>query len=113
MKFKVISFIVMLSFYSVANAYPLQKGMISGYLPYAEGEREVFFFSLKPLAGGGCNNTNRFAIDSNSKNFNSVVSAVMASFHSKQEVTIQYTAKCDTYSNSWDAHYICVGDIPC
>lgn len=95
------------------NAYPTQQGNLKGYLPYAEAEREVFFFNLDTTTVRGCNTSNRYAIDSNHKNFKSVVSAVMAAFHSKTPVRVYFEEKCDTYSNSFDSRYICIGDIPC
>ena len=114
MSCKLLCFVIISAFsLSNAYAYPLDSGLIKGYLPYANGTKEIFFFKLEGTAVSGCNTTRRYAINSDSKNFKSVVSAVMASFHSKQSVKVHFSEACNAYSNAFDANYICVGDIPC
>lgn len=113
MKFK--SLLLLTTFFctSSVSAYQTQHGKIKGYLPYAEPEREVFFFNLDTTVKKGCNTTNRYAIDSSHKNFKSVVSAVMSAFHSNTPIRAYFVESCDIYPNSFDSAYVCVGDIPC
>jgi len=96
-----------------AFSYNTQLGNLDGYLPYSNGTKEIFFFKLDSTSASGCNGTNRYAIDSDHKNFKSVVSAVMASFHSKTPIRVRYEETCNTFSNAFDSSYICIGDIPC
>lgn len=110
---KIVFLITVVFSTSHAQAYDLEGGFIKGYLPYAQGGREIFFFNVDSTVASGCNVTNRYAIDNTKDNFKSVVSAVMAAYHSKTAIKVRVIKECNVFPNAFDANYICVGDVPC
>jgi hypothetical protein len=46
---------------------PLFSARLSGYIPYSSGEEEILIFKLSKISTGGCNTTQRFAIDNKNK----------------------------------------------
>lgn len=90
-----------------------QSGQIQGYFPYHTGQKEILFVKLNNNVSGGCNTTARFAIDSNSQGYKSTQASIMAAFHAKTTIHVNYSATCSSYNNVYDINYICVGDIDC
>jgi hypothetical protein len=43
------------------------SGTVEGYIPYSSGEEEILIFKLSKISTGGCNTTQRFAIDNKNK----------------------------------------------
>ena len=54
-----------------------------------------------------------FAIDSKTPKFEGTVAAVMAAYHSKSPVSIEYLSSCNAWGNAADIAFMCVGDINC
>jgi hypothetical protein len=99
-----------------ANAYPLVAGIVTGYLSAGTSvgqANEMFFFQITNQPGGGCNTTNRFAINSTNNNFKTLVASVMAAYTTQTPINVQWQSTCNTWPNSYDANYVCVGSIPC
>jgi len=90
-----------------------QTGRITGYIPYSDGDRQVFIISLDTGQVDGCNVTARYAIDSGSPRFKNTMAAAMMAFHSQTPVTVSYNTTCAAWSNSHDLSYVCVGALPC
>jgi hypothetical protein len=91
-----------------------QNGEISGLVAYESGGKKMLFFKIVGAAPAACNTTARFVIDSASKiNFDLMSSTILSAYHSKTPVQVEYNQTCNTWGNSFDARYICVGDIAC
>lgn len=90
-----------------------QTSEISGYLPFSNADKEIFIFKLKDNISGGCNATGRFAIDSTSVRFVGMRTALIAAFHAKSKVRVSYDGSCDSWSNTYDATMVCIGEINC
>lgn len=88
-------------------------GVVTGYIPYSNAGKEVFFVKITNSSTSGCNTTGRFAIDDDSERFDVTRSAVIAAYHAQTPVTIVFKASCDTWSNATDINYMCFGNIPC
>jgi hypothetical protein len=88
-------------------------GKVTGYIPYANGNTQIFLFSVDSNLSGGCNTTARYTITSASAQFKSVQAAVMAAFHSQTPVMVYYSSTCNGWGNSWDLNSVCIGTIPC
>jgi hypothetical protein len=109
---KYLLLVISLIFSSAAFSARL-SGTVEGYIPYSSGEKEILIFKLANSATGGCNTTQRFAIDSNDKKYKATLSAILAAFHSKTTVAVDYLPSCNAWGNSADIRYICVGNINC
>jgi hypothetical protein len=105
----VISFFIC----AFANAENFQTGKVIGYIPSDFQGKELFFVQIEGNATGGCNTTSRFVIDSSQPKFKSVRAAIMASFYSQVPIVAVYNQTGNTFPNSWDLLYVCVGPIPC
>ena len=90
-----------------------QTGVVQGYVPYSDGDREILIFKITNNVSEGCNATGRFAIDNTSLRYKSTLSAIIAAFHSKEEISVEYLSSCNAWVNSADVNFICVGDINC
>jgi hypothetical protein len=90
-----------------------QSGTITGFIPYSTGTKEILIFKLKDNISGGCNTTGRFAIDSTSVRYKATLSAVIASYHAQTPIKVEYKQTCNSWGNSADISFICVGDISC
>ncbi|MES2206721.1 MAG: hypothetical protein V4525_07995 [Pseudomonadota bacterium] len=113
--FKIFFTTIFLGFTEFANSASL-AGISTGYLSYADPAyvaNETFFFQVNTSTSTGCNTTARFAINSTSKNFKTLIATVMAAHASGTPMTVNYSANCTTYPNSYDANYVCVGSLPC
>ncbi|WP_419811821.1 hypothetical protein [Bacterioplanoides sp.] len=89
------------------------SGKIEGLIPYSSGDHEILIFKLDNNRTGGCNTTERFAIDSSSKKYTATLSSVLAAFHSKTSIVVEYKNSCNYLGNSADVNFICVGSINC
>jgi len=107
--------LIIFAFCLVANAenYQSQSAKITGFVPYDFQGKELFFVQIEGNVAGGCNTTGRFVIDSSQPRFKSVRAAIMASFYAQLPIVVAYANTCNTYPNSWDLSYVCVGSIPC
>jgi len=90
-----------------------QYGKIVGYVPYHSGGVKHFAFKLENNIVEGCNTSGRFYIDESNLSYNEVVSSLIAAFHSKTDVKVNYSTTCNVWSNSYDANYVCIGGINC
>ena len=91
----------------------VHTGEVIGYLPYSSAGKEILVFKLSNNVSGGCNSSARFAIDDTSLRYKNTVSAVMAAFHSKTTIKVDYLSTCNAWGNSADIAYICVGEVGC
>ena len=91
----------------------MQTGEIIGYLPYSQAGKEIIFFKLQGNVSAGCNITGRFAMDDSSLRYKTTVSAVIAAFHSKTPIMVDYSSSCNTWGNAADVNFICIGNINC
>ncbi len=89
------------------------SGQVIGYFPYHTGQKEILFIRLDSGVSGGCNTTERFAIDSNSPGYKSTQASIMAAFHAKTTINVNYSSTCNVFGNAYDINYICVGNIAC
>lgn len=106
--------IVIFMVFCVEVSAATQAGKIVGYVPYDANGKEMIFFQLQGNVSGGCNTTARFVIDSSSLKFRGTVAAIIAAYHAQADVTVIHQQSCSSWSNSWDAQAICVGNInPC
>lgn len=107
--------LIIFTFCLVANAenYQSPSAKITGFVPYDFQGKELFFVQIEGSVAGGCNTTGRFVIDSSQPRFKSVRATIMASFYAQLPIVVAYANTCNTYSNSWDLLYVCVGSIPC
>lgn len=110
---KKIVTLIIFAFCLVAKAESYQSAKVIGFIPYDFQGRELFFVQIEGNVSGGCNTTGRFVIDSSQPRFKSVRAAIMASFYAQLPIVAAYTQTCNTYPNSWDLAYVCVGPIPC
>jgi hypothetical protein len=108
-----LAMFLMLSSFSYGQEQLLQTGKITGYIPYEFEGKEVFVLQLEGNVSGGCNTTGRFAIDSSQLKFKATRAAVMAAFHSQTPVTVFYNQTCNSFVNTWDVRWVCVGNLPC
>ena len=111
MRFKYISVLLVAAAFSTNAEW--QEGEISGYVPYSVGDKELIIFKLKDNVIKGCNVTGRFSIDDSSQRYKSTLTAIMSAYHAKSTIKVNYSESCNAWSNSFDANYICVGDINC
>ena len=109
---KKILFFVLLSISFGANA-DRQVGEITGIIPYESGGKKLFFFQLKDNVSGGCNLSARFTFDNNKVNYDAMVSSMMAAYLAKIPVQVEYTKTCNSWGNSYDVSWVCIGNIPC
>ena len=112
---KKVIFTVLLSFLVQSAMAELQShsGKVTGYIASESAGNKLFYFKLENNPSGGCNTTSRFAIDGNRDSYESVNSAILASYHSQSDVRVYYTGSCDSAPNALDVLWVCVGDIPC
>lgn len=90
-------------------------GKIIGVLPYSKptGEK-LFFITVETKENtASCNVTNRFVLSDTYAAFDITVSAALAAYHAKTEVTIKGLGSCNYWSNSEDVNQICFGSIAC
>lgn len=104
---------VLLLFSGFAYGQQQQAAKIKGYIPYEAGGKELLILQLEGNVTGGCNTTGRFAIDSAQLKFKATRAAIMAAFHSQTPITVFYYQTCNSYGNSWDIAWVCVGNLPC
>ncbi|GAB6262567.1 hypothetical protein [Photobacterium sp. 53610] len=110
MKKRIATLIALTSFSVNAS---VQSGVISGYIPYSHEQKEIIIFQLNNNVAQGCNTTGRFAMDSTSPRYPATLSAVLAAYHSKSPIRVNYLDTCNAWGNSADVDYICVGDVAC
>lgn len=103
-------FLLLLSTLALAES---QTAKVVGYIPYDANGKQFFFVALQGNVTSGCNSTGRFVIDSSQLRFKGVQAAVMAAYHSGSEITVQYAPTCNTFGNTFDLVYVCVGTIAC
>lgn len=106
----IITFLALLSFGAFAER---QNGEISGLVPYEIGGKKILIFKLNGNVSGGCNTTARFAIDQSKQNYDLMSSTILSAFHSKTPVQVEYTKTCNSWGNTYDARFVCIGDINC
>ncbi|MCL6270741.1 hypothetical protein M3P05_12485 [Sansalvadorimonas sp. 2012CJ34-2] len=106
-------YLVLLVIFSPSVFAGWQSGKITGYIPYSVDNKEVLIFRIVNNVGGGCNNTTRFAISDDNIRYQSTFAAILTAFSSNKMIRVNYTESCNAWGNSWDANFICVGDIPC
>jgi hypothetical protein len=90
-----------------------QSGSVVGYIPYSNGDKEILIFKLEGNVSGGCNVTARFAIDNTSLRYKTTVSALIAAFHSKAPIAVDYLSSCNSWGNAADVNFIWIGNINC
>ena len=93
-----------------------QSGKIIGYMPYSDGSTgsaEILLIKLDSSVISGCNTTGRLVLSSTSVSFKSSQAAIMAAYHSQSVVKVNYNETCTRWPNSWDANYVCVGNVNC
>ena len=105
--------LILCLFFPAVTFADRQTGYITGYVPTFDGEQEVFIFKLEDNVIDGCNTTGRYAIGSASATYNTIKTSVVAAFHGKAKVTVEYDGSCDVWSNSFDATRACFGTINC
>ena len=108
---RVLIFVFLLCSFSV-NAAKL-KGHVSGLVAYETGGRKILLFKLNNSTSKGCNTTARFAFDQSKVNFDLMSSTILSAYHAKTPVEVNYDETCNIWGNSFDARFICLGDIPC
>ncbi|MGF1708952.1 hypothetical protein [Enterovibrio baiacu] len=111
MKFLILPLTLAVMSFQASAAW--KTGEITGYIPYSEGLKEIIIFKLNENPIGGCNTTGRFAMDSNSPRYKASVTAIISAFHSKTPVRVNYLSTCNSWVNSADASFICIGSINC
>ena len=110
---KCFALLALLAIMGTSFANGRHTSTITGYVPYLHNGKAIFIFQLKDNPSGSCNNTARFAIDQSSPHFKATQAAVMQAFHSNTPVTVLFNQACSSWVNSWDAHAVCVGNLPC
>ncbi|KDM93464.1 hypothetical protein [Photobacterium galatheae] len=108
---KVILALLALTSFSVNAAS--QSGVITGYIPYSNANKEIIIFQLENNVAQGCNVTGRFAMDNTSPRYQATLSAVLAAYHAKSRIRVNYLDTCNAWGNSADVSFICVGDVGC
>jgi hypothetical protein len=105
-------FLALLAVNTMAVA-DVQTAMVSGYINYSSGGKQIFLVKLVGGNSGACNTTGRYAIDSSVLHFKGTQAAIMAAYHGQATISINYSTTCNTWINSWDMLYACVGNMPC
>ncbi|NOI94298.1 hypothetical protein F0232_04810 [Vibrio sp. T3Y01] len=90
-----------------------QHGKVIGYIPYSVGDKEVIIFKIENNVSKGCNVTGRFAMDSSSLRYKATLSSIMSAYHSKTPIRVNYLETCNSWGNTADANFVCIGDINC
>ena len=91
----------------------VQEGKITGYIPFSHQGKKIIFIKLEDSIENGCNTTGRFAMNDYNPRYEGTAAAAMAAYHSQEEVKVVYGPTCNTWFNSADIQYICIGDIDC
>jgi hypothetical protein len=89
------------------------SGEISGFVPYESVGKKILIFKLKNSVADSCNTTARFAFDQTKVNFDLMSATILAAFHAKTPVQVEYNKTCNALSNAFDARFVCLGDINC
>ena len=102
-----------LIFFQAALANGNGTGNISGYVSYASGSTEYFFFNTSDLTGSpACNVTGRFVISSADPKFKTTVAMVISAYLAGTPVIVAGTGACGSFGNSEDVINVVVGSIP-
>ncbi len=103
----------LLAILSVSAMADMQVAKIVGFVPFSIAGKEVFIFKLEGNPAGGCNDTGRYAINSDQLHFKATQSSLIAAYHAQTTVTVNYSKSCNIYPNAWDTNYVCTGPINC
>ncbi len=98
---------------NIAVAVVKQSGKVIGFVPYSVDEKEVLIFKLENNITTTCNTTGRFAIDSTSPRYKGTFSTVLAAYYAKTPIIVYYFPTCNSWRNSADVDFICVGSVNC
>jgi hypothetical protein len=89
-------------------------GVVTGYVPFHDGTTAIFLFRVEiPSNTPSCNTSARFAISENDEKYKETVAAVMSAHAAGSPVYAVGYGSCNTWSNSEDLYYLCVGTISC
>lgn len=89
-------------------------GKITGFVPYFVGADEAIIIMTQSITGtSACNTTARFAMKSSDPKFKGTRAAAMAAYLAASPVVLRGANTCNTFGNSEDLLYMCVGSIPC
>lgn len=105
--------LVLLFSTAIVNAGNVVGKKITGYIASQNAGRELFIFQTEGQPTEGCNETARFAVDSNSPLYKGVQTAVIAAYHSNSDVSLSYLNSCNALGNAADIQWVCVGNLPC
>lgn len=90
-----------------------QSGQITGLVAYESSGKKIMLFKLDTSVTDGCNTTARFAFDDSKVNYDLMSSSILSAYHAKTPVKVRYEGTCNAWGNSYDARFICLGDINC
>jgi hypothetical protein len=98
---------------SIASA-GTATGVVTGYVPFNDATTAIFLFRVDSLSGAPpCNTSARFAISDSDPKYKETVAAVMSAYATGASVYAVGHGTCNTWSNSEDLYYFCVGTISC
>lgn len=105
---------LVLSLFSIASFGGTATGKVVGFIPYSSGSEEMFFIKVENISAPvSCNTTSRFTMKSSNPRFKSTQATVLAALMAGTQVTANGLGSCNSWSNSEDLDYICLGAIPC
>lgn len=115
MKKSILGVVALAAFCVLAVAWAATKsfsGKVSGYSVSIWSGKELFMFKLDNSVSEGCNTTGRYAINSDSMQYESIKAAVMSAYHGGSDVLVKANDVCTAISNSYDVYGVRVGDMP-